>query len=290
MEVEVYADLLFLINAGMDALCLCLCARLLHRKPRIWRLLTASVAGGIYAVIALLLPLGQVPALGADILACALMCAVAFGWRRLPVTAVVYTVLSMVMGGVMTALFNLFNRAGVAELLPRGGEGIGAWLFLVFSVAGSIISLHGGRLFRLSRTVRLCDMTIETDGASLSVRGLVDSGNLLRDPAGGRPVICVDLETAKRLLSSALFAVMASGGADVSRLTAPADIRRLRLIPAGTATGCGILPAFRPDKIMLTPDGGKPREVDAVVAVTKLPPAGGEVCGPIGALIPAELL
>ena len=297
MEATVYADLLFLINAGMDCLCLCMTARLLHRRPRGWRLVAGAVAGGVYAVIALLLPFGQALTVTVDVLVCIAMCTVVFGLREgrgirgLLGAAAVYTALSMVMGGVLTALFNLFNRAGVAEHLPHGGEGVGAWLFLVFSVAGSVVSMRGGRLVRRSRTVRLCDVTVEVSGASLCLRGLVDSGNLLRDPAGGRSVICIGADAAKKLLSPALSAVMVSGGTDVSSLEDPADIRRLRLIPAGTATGGDILPGFRPDRIILTPDGGRAREVDAVVAVTRETPRGGGAVGAeVEALVPAELI
>ncbi len=294
MEVEVYADLLFLINVGMDGLCLSLTARLLHRRPRLWRLLLGAAMGGLYAVLSLFLQTGMVLALGVDILVCLLMCAVVFsrregrGVRGLLGAAAVYTALSMVMGGVMTALFNLCNRMGLSELLPNGGEGIGAWLFLVSSVVGSILSLRGGRFLRRSHKTQLCQVTVQVGDASLSVEGLVDSGNLLRDPAGGRPVICVSRAVSDELLSPELAAVMAAGGTDMSVLNAPADIRRFRLIPAGTATGGGILPGFRPDRITLTPEGGRAREVDAVIAVLSRAPDGA--VGDVKALVPAELV
>ena len=149
--------------------------------------------------------------------------------------------------------------------------------------------MRGGRLWRRSGKIHLCDVKIEVAKQSVTLRGFVDSGNLLRDPAGGRVVICIGEKSAKKLLSSNLFAVMASGGTDVSRLRDPADIRRLRLIPAGTATGQDVLPAFRPDKVTLTPDGEKSREVDAVIAVTKQSPRGG-VAGEAEALVPLELI
>ncbi len=294
MEIEVYADLLFLINAGMDGLCLSLTARLLHRRPRVWRLLLGTAVGGIYAVLALFLDVNEWAALAVDIAVCLLMCAAVFGWRDgrgirgLLGAAAVYTALSLVMGGVMTALFHLCNRMGLSDHLPDGGEGIGAWLFLISGVAGSILSLRGGRFVRRSETVRMCRVTVAVGDASLSVEGFVDSGNLLRDPTGGRPVICVTRDVADGLLSPELSAVMASGGTDMSALKDPADIRRVRLIPADTATGGGILPGFRPDKVTLTPEGGRERSVDAVIAVLAKPPGGA--VGDTRALIPSALL
>ncbi len=296
MEVEVYADLLFLINAGMDGLCLTVTARLLHRRVRVGRWLAGTALGGVYAVLSLFLNTEQAVALGVDILVCLLLCAVVFGWRDgrglrgLLAAAAVFTALSMLLGGVMTALFNLCNRLGLSDRLPGGGEGIGAWLFLVSGVVGSVIGLRGGRLCRRARSVRLCEVTVTVDGASLSVRGLVDSGNLLRDPAGGRAVICLSPGVADGILSPALRAVMASGGTDVSDLREVSDIRRLRLIPAGTATGGRILPGFRPDKVVLTPEGGRGREADAVIAVMASPVAAGDGLDGVDALVPAELL
>ncbi len=299
MEVDVYADLLFLINAGMDGLCLSGTARLLHRRVRTGRWLAGAVLGGGYAVAALFLSVGKGAALAVDVLACLVMCAVVFGergahaFRRLLTATAVYTALSMVMGGVMTALFNLCNRAGLADSLPDGGEGIGAWLFLAASLVGSVVSLKGGRLWRRSRTMRLCRVTLEVDGKSLSVQGLVDSGNLLRDPLGGRAVICLSRAAAERILSPAWAGVLASGGTETSGLRSDSDLRRLRLIPAGSATGGGLLPGFRPDRVTLAPEGAEAEEektVDAVIAVTAEAITGTEAMGCIEALVPAELM
>lgn len=293
MEIEVYADLLFLINAGMDGLCLLLTGRLLHRRVRPWRVVIGTVLGGAYAVAALLLPdMGQAPSLLCDLAVCVVMCATVFGERRrrwargLLTSAGVYFALSMALGGVMTALYHLLNRAGVAAILSElsggGGDGLGSWMFLLLVLIGGAVSLWGGRLMRRSRAVRYCDLTVELDGKAATLRGMVDSGNLLRDPMSGRLVVCADGEALRGILSPSLAAVMEGASPDAIGLSS-ADARRVRIIPAGTATGAGILYSFLPDRMILT-DGGGEREVDAVVAVTSVPTEGVE------ALIPAELM
>ena len=295
MEVAVYADLLFLINAGMDGLCLLLTGKLLHRRVKAWRVAVGAVLGGIYAVAALLLPdVGQAPSLFCDLAVCVSMCAIVFGegrrgWiKRLLATAGVYFALSMALGGVMTALYHLLNRAGAASLLAGlsegGGGGLESWLFLLLVLIGGAVSLWGGRLLRRSRAVSFCTVTVELDGRSVTLRGMVDSGNLLRDPMGGRAVICAERTALGKILPPSLAAVMRGASPESVGLSS-SEARRVRVIPAGTATGEGLLYGFLPDRITVTAEEDtQGREIDAVVAVTSIPTEGAE------ALIPSELV
>lgn len=293
MEVEVYADLLFLINAGMDGLCLLLTGKLLHRKVKLWRVLIGAALGGVYAVTALLLTVGQALSLLLDVGVCIAMCGIVFGGRqngglkRLPLAAGVYFLLSMALGGVMTALYHLLNRAGLASLLARlfpEEEGLGPWLFLLIALIGGAVSLWGGRLARRSRAVTVCTVTLELDGRTVELRGMVDSGNLLRDPMGGRPVICVEEAAVRGVLSSSLLAVLRGESPQKVGLSS-VDTRRVRVIPAGTATGTGLLYGFLPDRVTVTPEGETHgRETDVVVAVTTIPTEG------IDALIPSQIV
>lgn len=291
MAVEVYADLLFFINASMDGLCFCLTGRLLHRRLSPRRVLLGAVLGGVYAVVALLLEVGQAVALFCDVAICLLMCAIVFTGRRSGgvgrffLSAAVYFVLSMVLGGVMTALYNLLNRTGFTDLLPAGEDGLGTWLFALLALIGSGITLWGGRVFRRSAAVRSCRVVVELDGQITELDGLVDTGNLLRDPLSGRAVICVESRALSEVLSPALAEAIRTGG-DVSSLSDSADARRVRLIPAGTATGGGMLVGFLPDRVTLMftlGERAETRTVDAVVAaVSEL--------AEVQALVPSELI
>ena len=289
MEVEVYADLLFLINAGMDGLCFLLTARLLHRRVRPWRMILGAVLGGIYAVVSLLLDVGRLTALGVDLLVCLLMCAAVFsgsakGRGRILVPTGVYFLLSMVLGGIMTALYHLFNRMGLESRLPAGEEGAGVWLFAVLALAGYGITLLSGRLLGAKASAPCASMVIELDGRSLTLGGILDTGNLLRDPLSGRPVICVRRESLAPLLSPTLAAVLCEG-ADTALLSDSPDARRLRLIPADTATGGGLLMGFIPDRVVLQYEQrGHSAERDVAVTV-----AAVEGLSDTEALIPAEL-
>ena len=293
MEVEVYADLLFLVNTGMDGLCLLLAGKLLHRRLRMWRVGLAAALGGVYAVIALFPDVGAGLSLLLDLAMCPIMCGVAFGGRGgggirgIFTVAGVYFLLSMALGGIMTALYHLLNRAGLASLLSEltgeGGDGLGSWLFLLLALVGGGMSLWGGRLSRRAARVSFCAVSVELEGRRVELRGMVDSGNLLRDPIGGRAVICADAHGLAGFLPPALMEMMK--GATSAASLSSADARRVRIIPAGTATGSGILYGFLPDRVLLTAEGSADgREVDAVVAVTSIQTNGVE------ALVPSDLI
>ena len=121
------------------------------------------------------------------------------------------------------------------------------------------------------------------NGKKTEADGLIDTGNLLKDPLSGKPVICAD----RRVLRAVLSLEMAQAMEDSQRAAflPPADACRLRLIPAKTATGHSMLTGFLPDRILISfvhRGGEQHRVVDAVVASTEL--------NEVQVLVPAELI
>lgn len=298
MTTDVYGDILFLINAAMDCLCFLLTARLLKRRIRGGRLALASLLGGAYAVAALFISVGRAAALALDILSCILLCTLVFlpdklsaGNRRwlsvLPLSGV-YLLVSFAMGGVMTGMYNLFNRAGCPEELANSGtDGPTAWLFALLALLGGLLSLWGGRLFRRTGSQQNALLTVSLNGQSVTLSGLVDSGNLLTDPLDGKPVIPVKTDAIEALLSPALVAALRSG--TVSSEQVP-ETPRLRLIPAATATGRSLIVGIRPDRLVIRlPDMGRELEAVALIAPLDLPETGGADRSVAEALIPAVL-
>lgn len=284
MEQTVYADLYFLINFSMDFLCFFLTARLLSYKLSLGRTLAASALGGLYAIAALFFGGSALVALLIDMAVCALMCAVALfrphEARRLPLYILVYIAISMVLGGVMTALFHLFNRLE----LPLGEvaeDGISVWLFAILGALGGLIT-HACNRFFSHRAARQHATVTLTCGASVrALQALCDTGNSLREPIGGRPCIVVDCDRLRGLLPPELLAAAKKGALP------PADLlgryaERICLIPAQSATGSRMLIAFRPDRVTVDSGHGA-HAVEALIVPSVLDAS-------TDALVPPELI
>lgn len=291
MGGEVYADLLFLVNFSMDFLCAYLTASCLRRRVVPWRLILASAVGGVYAVLALFLYLPHGGVLLLDLAICVVMCAILFGERGVPIrffawACGAYVGISMAMGGMMTALFRLLNRAGLPlEALAEEQDGISAWLFAILAGVSTLAGLRGGQLLRRSAARRFARLSVTVGSNTVEVQALVDSGNLCRDPISGRPVVFLEAARAADLLGGGRDAAEAVSADVPAAFGSAAAACRIRLIPVETVGGRRLQAAYLPDRMTLSDSGGT-HEVRALFA----PAETLRAAGVYQAIVPSELV
>lgn len=286
MQGEVYADLYLIVNTGMNLLSLMLAARLLHRPAKRWRAIVASVTGALYALLALLFGSGGVLGFLADLALAFVMCAITFAERRgrfshlIKCTAVQFLT-SVLLGGVMTALYSLLNRLNL-PMESLQGDGISVWLFVLLSAAAGLATARGGRLLRRSGSLKSVTVCAVFGDRELTLSALVDSGNLLRDPISGKGVIVVDRQKLLEALPQPLRAALEKD-TPAEWLRDSRCARLIRLIPAKTATGERLLPALSPDALRLI-DGKDDLPADYLIAPAEL----GESAAGFDAIVPLE--
>lgn len=289
MIQDVYADILFLINFSMDYLCLYICAKIMHRPLRLPRMLIASTLGGIYSVLALFLTVSPALDLLVDAAICFGMSAIAFSQkgRRFSSTllcAFLFVGISMMTGGVMTAIFNLLNRLE----LPLGNleaDGLSTYLFAIIAAIAGIISLRSTAIMSRRTSIRECILTLTLAGKSLTCTAISDTGNLVKDPISGKRVVLIDRNTLSKLTDITEFDDFASGKPRDS-----SSLRLLRIVPIKTASGRSILVATLPDRLCAEVTTKKGKTVtlclDALIAPSDI---GRSAEGAL-AVIPAEIL
>nr|MBQ4318202.1 sigma-E processing peptidase SpoIIGA [Clostridia bacterium] len=252
MTQIIYGDVLFVINLAMDYLALYLTAGLLGVKKRTLRMLTAAAVGALYAVIGLIMPGNTWVTALLSAAVSLLMCYTAYGSRRLIRSAIVFCGVNFMLGGSVTALYGLINRSRHVlingEVSTLYGELPPMWLVMLAAVSAVLSYLWGRIRTKRNKTVRV---TADADSMHAEFDGISDSGNLLREPISGLPVVVVSPDIMRELVPCDLFGMFESG--DIGSLTekSPHLARRMRVIPASTVTDSALLPALKCDRILV---------------------------------------
>ena len=277
MEQEVYVDLYFLINTCMNLLTLMISASLLHRKISRWRAWLSASAGGLWAVVSLFGGMEGALGLVLDAAVIFLMCAAVFATPKTPLSTLfkctlVGTLTSVILGGVMTALYALLNRLD----LPLGNSGTSGGSVLIFAMIAAlagVATVSGGRFLGFSKKSKYITVEAVLFGKTVKLCALVDTGNHLREPISGRGVIVADKARILAALPQSLSQALASPSPE-AWLSDARYATRIRLIPTSTATGKGMLPAILPDKLTVC-DGKESYPADHLIAPAPLQNGNG---------------
>ena len=276
----VYADLLFLVNFTMDFLCFFVTARILCRPFKVWRCCIASVLGGVYSVVVLFAGFNAVIGLLADLGFCIIMCLVAYGIKENQTGtflfhATVYFGVSVGTGGCMTAMYSLLNRMDLPlDKVESNPDGISVWLFGLLAVASGVIAAFGGKIFKNVSNDAIVSVYISYNKREATLNGIIDTGNMLKDPISGKPVMIINSSYLSKLISDECIEFALRG--DILNIMRESPEHRVRLVPIHTAAGSAMICAFVPDKATITTSGIKGKysgscvELDILFAPSQL--------------------
>lgn len=210
-EINLYIDVLFLINFTMDFLVLSIVRRGMKYRLVRWRLILGAVFGAAWAVFAaafLYLPVFlemAVTYLGVS----TLMVMTAFDLKRPKdiikgVLALYFT--ALILGGLMNILYQ-HTKAGyyIEQILRGNGNGAIPLYQLFFIGAGAyfgirvLLSWIPG-LWKAKGNIY--EVTMHYRGKEKKVTALLDTGNRLFEPVSRRPVHVVTYEAVRELCES----------------------------------------------------------------------------------------
>ncbi|MBQ7491136.1 MAG: sigma-E processing peptidase SpoIIGA [Clostridia bacterium] len=279
----VYVDTLFFLNFAVDYCLLFLTARLCGQYRRRRFLLLGAAVGAVFAVILyfpVIPPFFSIPLrLGV----CAVVTFAAFGRqspRRLLHLGGMFAFLSFAMAGLVMLVALLggeaASRNGVVYF-RASALAVGAGFGLLY--LASMWLMGRGRAVPGRGTV---EVRAQCDGREIRFRALRDSGNLLRDPSAGRPVILVDRETAAGLFSKETAELLRKGACVEQMLAQLSETEKgpFWLLPLQTAAARGLAVVFRPEGLWVD---GKERKDDLFGIAPEPIHTGGDCRGLIGA-------
>ncbi|MBE6588440.1 MAG: hypothetical protein E7647_08545 [Ruminococcaceae bacterium] len=263
METTVYADVLFFVNFSMDFITLWISAIISSRPRKALRMSLAAAFGGLYGVLSVIFRLGGgITYLLAGAVSI-IMCLIAFGAESLlsliKQSALVWGC-GALLGGVMTALLSIGTSYGNG-ISPPGGSLLG--LIAAISVVAVYITV---RMICNTKNKRSATVRAKWKDREISFSALCDSGNLLRDPLSGDPVIPVSREIVSRLCGKdTCDSILCLDADKLSELGIS-----VRLIPHRSDGQSTVIGGFLPDLITVECDKKK-RQVRCVIAPRPCP-------------------
>lgn len=261
----IYADTLLLVNFSMDFLAVYVTLKLKNGVIRPMRMTLAASIGALWALVVTMLEayavniFGQILMLLGHLVCAALICAVAECERTPRIgQTVTFIAVNVGLGGLMTAIYSIVGRVLDRPALQGIEQNVSSTsVFIIAAAVAGAVSILYGKL----RTRALCrkkvKMTLLAFGGEIDFDALCDSGNLLCEPFSGKPVVVLSAKRMEGRLPPRLVCA-ARDPMDIINLQADG----VRLIPAKSVTGGGMMLCFTPERICV-----EQRQVDAVVAI-----------------------
>lgn len=269
--MTIYADILVIVNLYIDFFLLWCVKKALHLRVKNRRLTLGALAGAGCSLFALLDPPNWASLLLGLCTAFAVTAA-AFAPVKpgmLCKAAVCFWAFTFLLAGFFLFLLRFFAPKNVAvlgnvvyfDLSPLLLFGFTCAAYLLFTLAQKL--LPGG-----SPDLRYHWLVVENRGQKVRVYAKADTGNNLREPFSGAPVIICQAESLGDAAPPGILNFFRSEPGGTAGL-----FPGLRLVPFESVGGAGVLPAFRPEKVTLEKTG---QELSCYIAACRQKLSAGQ--------------
>ncbi len=248
MPLTIYADILVIVNLYIDFFLLWCVKKFLRLRVKNRRLALGALTGAFCSLSALLpgLP-GWVSLLSG------VCCALAVtGAALAPISpgmffraALCFWAFTLLLAGFFLFLLRFFAPGHVAVLGNVIYFDLSLPLLFFFTCgAYFLFSLTQRLLSSGSNGLRCQWIAVKNNGETVKLYVKADTGNALREPFSGLPVLVCQAESLGKTVPPELSAFFTDKAPALSESPGA-----LRLIPFESVGGAGILPAFRPERV-----------------------------------------
>ena len=270
--MTIYIDVVFLENLVMNSIILIASGIILKKELKPIRILLASSFGAVYTIIGYVSVLEIYSNLVLKIILSILIIYVAFNpqtvkqlWKEI----LIFYLTSFVFGGVAFALLYFVRPQ---DILMKNGLFIGTYpLKIAFlgAIVGFIILQTALKSIktRFHKKDMFCEIEIEIEGNTQKAIAMIDTGNLLKEPITGMPVIVVEQEKMEKLIPEMIHHAeeIIQGN---TQMLKDSEITRLRVIPfQSLGKENGLLLGIKPDRIFIRLEEEEKQEKEVMIGL-----------------------
>lgn len=262
---------------------------LLHRKPRRLRLILGAVFGGFSALLIFAEALPFYLLFAVKLLVGTILVLIAFPYENHRIfikTAVFFFLVNIAYGGFMFALWlfvapsNMYYRNGVAYF------NLSALLLCLSTVAAYFfIKVVKYLLDRRIKKQELYQVVVTVGGNQALLSAFYDSGNRLKDPFSGYPILVCEFQAVKHLLPEAACPFFIDDIQLDTQMLPEGWKTRVRIVPFQVVKHTGTMKCFLPDSCLVI-NGTESVQKQVLIGISDTSLSDGEY----NALLPADIL
>lgn len=239
--MTIYLDVVFFENIIMNYIIIFATGVAVKGEIKHWRILVASSIGAIYTIIMYLNIIPIYSNFFMKLILSFVMVYISFlpkNFKKLLKNLLIFYLVSFVFGGCVFALMYFISPQ---LALIKNGVFVGAYPLKVALIGGLVSFIIIQVSFkvvktRLSKKDMIYDIEIIIDRKSVKVKALLDTGNLLKDPITGIPVVVIEHKSLYSVIpAEVLNNINKVIGGDANELIENEEfskiISRFRIIP-----------------------------------------------------------
>ncbi len=267
MYLEVYPDIVFLINFFVDLILIFLVKKINRKDSSMLRIILAATTGGICAALVSVYPWMNmvIKFLLMYVATSLLMIVIAFGKLKLSDILKQWIVLNLItyfVGGFMNSIYYHTNfRMILISIGDRNKFSNLSSLYIIVIICVitifTLFVLWFLRQYRIHKPL-VYDVELVLEERHIRTRGLMDTGNCLFDPTLGKPVMIMDNSLIDELMSENIkqdmriaMSYLDGKSDETPYLNNNDNMVRFSFIPYRSIGKTGMLLAIRLDKVMI---------------------------------------
>ena len=263
--MTIYLDVVLIENLCMNYIILFATGYIIRLKMKHWKLILSSLLGGVYSVASYLEILPLYSNFVMKILLSIGMVYLAYSAKTIKVLAkqlTIFYLTSFVFGGCAFALLYFIRPQ---DILMQNGVYIGTYplkIALLGGVIGFIITYIAFKIVKnkLKQKDMIYKVTIQIAQKQLHLQAMLDTGNMLKEPITGTPVIVVEKKELYSVIPANLLEHIEDliGGENInfiSEIEEKEYLTKFRVIPfASIGKQNGLMLGIKADKVIIEKD------------------------------------
>lgn len=257
--MTIYIDIIIAENLIMNYIILYATGLISKNKISYLRIFLASLIGAIYAVTQYISKLNIYSNFIIKTILSIIIIFVAFNpqnIKKLCKQLVLFYLTTFTFGGVATYLIYLLKPQNI---IIKNGMYVGTYVLKVIfigAILGTIILIISFRLSKNKMTKKdlICQIKIKLNGKEKVLNAIVDTGNMLKEPITGNPVVVIEKVALYDLMPKEILnnteSILGGDFEQIPEKIKKEYIQRLKIIPfSSLGKQNGMLVGIKPEKL-----------------------------------------